>query len=95
MTKGRLTVSVDAELAAAGASAVAEGRAESVSAWVSDALVDKLAKDRRLAALAAAVAAYEAEHGSIRPDEIVEQARADRDAAAATRAGTKRRRGAA
>lgn len=95
MTKDRLTVSVDAELAAAGASAVAEGRAESVSAWVNDALADKAAKDRRLAALAGAVAAYEAEHGSITPDEIVEQARADRDAAAATRAGTKRRRGAA
>jgi hypothetical protein len=95
MSKGRLTVSVDADLAAAGASAVAEGRAESVSAWVNDALADKVAKDRRLAALAEAIAAYEAEHGTITADEVAAQERADRDAAAATRTATKRRRGAA
>ncbi len=95
MSKARLTVSVDPELAAAGAGAVAEGRAESVSAWVNEALADKAAKDRRLAALAEAVAAYEAEHGVIGPDELAEQAHADRDAAAGVRARAKRRQGAA
>lgn len=95
MSKRRLTVSIDAELVAAGASAVAEGRAESVSAWVNEALTDKVAKDRRLIALAEAIAAYEKEHGPISAEEVAEQARADRDAAAATRATTKRRRGAA
>jgi hypothetical protein len=95
MKKERLTVSVDAELAAAGAAAVAEGRAESVSSWVNQALADKAAKDRRLAALADAVAAYEADHGVISPEELADQARADRDVAAALRAKTKRRRGAA
>ena len=88
-------MSVDPEFAAAGAAAVAEGRAESVSAWVNDALADRAAKDRRLAALAAAVVSYEAEHGVIDPDELTEQARADRDAAAAVRAAAKQRRGAA
>jgi len=91
MRKNRLTVSVDAELAAAGTAAVAEGRAESVSAWVNDALADKAAKDRRLAALAGAIAAFEAEHGTISSDEIAEQARADRDASVALRAAAKRR----
>ena len=95
MSKQRLTVSIDPELAAAGMAAVSEGRAESVSAWVSDALADKAAKDRRLAALAAAVAAYEVEHGTIESDELTEQARADRDAAAAVRSAAKRRSGAA
>ncbi len=95
MKKERLTVSVDAALAAAGGAAVTEGRAESVSAWVNEALRDKAAKDHRLAALAEAVSAYEADHGVIGPEELLEQARTDRDAAAAVRAKAKRRRGAA
>jgi Arc/MetJ-type ribon-helix-helix transcriptional regulator len=92
MKKERVTVSIDADLAAAGAAAVQDGRAESVSAWVNQALRDKASKDRRLAALAEAVAAYEAEHGLITEDELAQQARLDRDAAAAVRAGAKRRR---
>ncbi len=95
MRKQRLTVSVDKEFAVAGAAAVAAGRAESVSAWVNDALADKAAKDRRLSALAVAVAAFEAEHGVISADEITEQTRADRDAAAAVRSRAKRGKGAA
>ena len=94
MTKERLTVSVDAELAAAAASAVNEGRAESVSAWVGEAMREKAAKDRQLIALAEAVEAYEAEHGSISDEEIAAQGRADRDAAATART-RRRKRGAA
>jgi hypothetical protein len=94
MTKERITVSVDAELAAAAASAVKEGRAESVSAWIGEAMREKAAKDRRLIALAEAVGAYEAEHGSISEEEIAAQARADRDAAATART-RRRKRGAA
>ena len=94
MTKERITVSVDAELAAAAAAAVDEGRADSVSAWVGEAMRDKAAKDRRLMALAEAIGAYEAEHGAIGDDEIAAQARSDRDAAAAART-RRRRRGAA
>ena len=94
MTKERITVSVDAELASAAASAVNEGRAESVSAWVGEAMREKATKDRQLIALAEAVEAYEAEHGSISDDEIAAQARADRDAAATART-RRRKRGAA
>ena len=94
MTKERITVSVDAELAAAAASAVSEGRAESVSAWIGEAMREKAAKDRRLIALAEAVGAYEAEHGPISDEEIAAQARADRDAAATART-RRRKRGAA
>lgn len=67
-----LSVAVDAELAAADAVAVADGRAESVSAWEKQTLADKAAKDRRLTALAVAVAAYEADHGvtGIRRDSL-------------------------
>jgi Arc/MetJ-type ribon-helix-helix transcriptional regulator len=92
MSKTRVTVSIDAELAAAAAAAVTDGRAESVSAWVNEALADKAAKDRRLGALADAVAAYEAEHGVIGPEELAAQGRADRDAAAAARAAARPRR---
>ena len=94
MTKERFTISVDAELAAAAASAVSEGRAESVSAWIGEAMREKAAKDRRLIALAESVGAYEAEHGSISDEEIAAQARADRDAAATART-RRRKRGAA
>lgn len=87
-------MSVDPELAAAGLAAVTEGRAESVSAWVNAALADKADKDRRLTALSALIADYEAEHGVITSDELADQAHADRDAAAAVRA-SKRKRGAA
>lgn len=87
MSKRRLTITVDQEVAAAGAAAVAEGRAASVSAWVNAALAEKAVRDRRLATLAEAVAAYESEWGVIDDDELVEQARADRDAAAAVRVG--------
>ena len=64
-TKQRLSASVDAELVAVAQDAVAEGHAESISAWVNDALRLKAGHDRRLAALDYFLAAYEAEHGEI------------------------------
>src|SRR5690606_39099349 len=85
MTKERLTVTVDHDLIAAGNDAVAEGRAESMSAWVNAALAERAAKDRRLAALEAAVATYEEQFGVITPREIADQARADREAARVVR----------
>jgi Arc/MetJ-type ribon-helix-helix transcriptional regulator len=83
--KERLTVTVDPDLIAAGNDAVSEGRAESLSAWVNAALAEKLARERRLAALAEAVAAYEARFGSISLRELDEQKRADRQAAVVVR----------
>jgi hypothetical protein len=79
--KERLTVTVDAELVEAGNRAVRAGRADSLSSWVNDALAERELKERRLRSMKEAVAAYEAEFGSISPDEMAAQQRADeRDA---------------
>jgi hypothetical protein len=80
-SKERLTVTVDPDLVEAASSAVAEGRVSSLSAWVNLALSERAAKERRLRALAGAVAAYEKEFGPILAEEISTQARADREAA--------------
>jgi Arc/MetJ-type ribon-helix-helix transcriptional regulator len=70
MNKVRLSASVDADLVAAAEAAVAQGRLESVSAWVNEALRAKAEHDRRLENLGAFIAAYEAEHGAISAEEI-------------------------
>ena len=102
--KARLTVTVDPELVEAGNSAVQAGLAESLSAWVNAALAAKTAQDRKLQALAAAVADYEAQFGEITDAEIASQLRADREAATVVRGqkgrppsdpAKRRRRGAA
>jgi hypothetical protein len=87
--KERLTVTVDPAFMSAGNDAVAEGRAESLSAWVNAALAEKVAKERRLTALAEAVASYERKHGAISGQELAEQARADRESAVVVRGGTR------
>jgi Arc/MetJ-type ribon-helix-helix transcriptional regulator len=74
-TKERLSASVDAELIAVAQEAVSRGQAESVSAWVNDALRLKANNDRRLAALDEFLAAYEAEHGEITEQEMSDAAR--------------------
>jgi hypothetical protein len=83
--KERLTVTVDPSLVEAGNDAVAEGRAESLSAWVNAALQERVARERRLVALAHAVAAYEERFGAISAQELVDQARADRSSAVVVR----------
>jgi hypothetical protein len=83
--KERLTVTVDPDLIVAGNKAVAEGRADSLSGWVNEALVDRAARDRRLAALAQAVADYEAEFGEITDEEMAAVGRADRETAVVVR----------
>ena len=94
MPKQRLTITVDPELIEAGNDAVAEGRADSLSAWVNTALTEKVAKERRLAALAGAIATYEERFGVISPRELADQARADRAGAVVVRgAKTKRPKG--
>ena len=70
MKRERITVTVDPEWVAAGAAAVAEGRADSVSAWVSQAMAEKAANDRRLRFLDLAIADYEAEFGVITEAEM-------------------------
>lgn len=97
--KERLTVTVDPALLRAAQEAVASGRADSVSAWVSRALSDRVEKERRLSAMAEAIAAYEAEFGVISDEEMAEQRRADRTSAVVIRgsghpAGRRRQSGA-
>src|SRR2546422_4682040 len=87
--KERLTVTVDPDLIEAGNKAVAAGRADSLSGWVNAALADQAARDRRLEALAKAIADYEAEVGEITDDEIANVRRADRESATVVR-GPKR-----
>lgn len=95
-------MTVDPDLVEAGNKAVAEGRVDSLSAWVNLALVEHAAKERRLRALADAVAAYETEFGVIGSEELAAQERADRASARVVRGaqrarktGRLRRRGAA
>ncbi len=83
--KERLTVTVDPELIEAGNAAVAAGLAESLSAWVNAALTAKAAQDKKLRALASAVADYESEFGEITDEELASQRRADREAAVVVR----------
>jgi Arc/MetJ-type ribon-helix-helix transcriptional regulator len=84
-TKERLSASVDPDLVAVAQEAVAQGRAESVSAWVNEALRLKVAHDRRLRAIDEFVAAFEAEHGEITGAEMNEAARRARGRAVVVR----------
>jgi hypothetical protein len=80
-----MTVTVDAELVQAGNRAVKEGRADSLSSWVNDALAERELRDRRLRGMAEAIAAYEREHGVITDEELLAQERADQKAALVVR----------
>jgi hypothetical protein len=80
-----LSASVEAELIGAGQRAVSEGRAENLSAWVNDALRMKAEHDRRMQALDDFIAAYEADHGEITEDEMVDAARRARERAVVVR----------
>ena len=66
----RLSATIEADLLEAGRVAVAEGRAESLSAWVNGALRRQADHDRRMKALDEFLEGYEAEHGEITEQEI-------------------------
>jgi Arc/MetJ-type ribon-helix-helix transcriptional regulator len=83
--KERLTVTVDAELLAAANGAVERGSADSLSAWVNEALAARAERDEKLAALSDLIAEYEAEHGEITEADIAARHRADREAAIVVR----------
>lgn len=78
MSKSRLTVTVDVDALSAAREAVGDGQSDSLSSWVNSALIEKAARERRSAALRAAIAEYEAEHGEITDEEVAAQRRADR-----------------
>jgi len=84
-------VTVDRDLVKIASQAVAAGRAESLSGWVNLALTERVNKERRLLAMVAAVAAYEAEHGAITAEEMLAQERADRRSAVVVRGEQGRR----
>jgi hypothetical protein len=86
-TKSRLSVTVDADLVAAVHAALAAGAADSMSAWVSDALRLKLDHDRRLRGIDDFIAAYEAEHGEITEEEMEAAERWARERAIVVRGG--------
>jgi Arc/MetJ-type ribon-helix-helix transcriptional regulator len=90
-TKQRLSASVDAELLEAAERAVRRGQAPTVSAWVNEALRLRLEQQRRHDALAAYIATYEAEHGSIGPEEIRMATRRARSRALSVRAFARRK----
>jgi Arc/MetJ-type ribon-helix-helix transcriptional regulator len=90
--RARLSASVDAELIHAAERAVADGTADTVSAWVNDALRLKLEHDSRLAAMAAFIAAYEEQHGAIDTGEMRQAARRARQRARPVRGAGPRER---
>lgn len=71
----RLSATVEAPFLDAARHAVEEGRAESVSAWVNDALRHHAEHDRSLKALGEFIREYEAGHGVITDEEIREAQR--------------------
>lgn len=89
--KQRVTVSLHPVWVEAAQTAVRRGLAASVSAWIDDALRQKVEREARLAALAAAIEAHEAEHGVITPEEIRESARRARSRAVVVRGRRPRR----
>ena len=85
--KTRLSVTVDADLIAASQAAVAAGEAESVSAWVNDALRLKVEHERRLRGVDDFIAAFEAEYGEISDEDMEAAYRAAKERAIVVRGG--------
>jgi Arc/MetJ-type ribon-helix-helix transcriptional regulator len=77
-SKRRLSASVDEDLIRAAEAAVKRGSAPTVSAWVNEALRQKLDHERRLLALADFIEGFEAEHGEISEAEMERAARSAR-----------------
>jgi len=83
--KQRLSASVDESVLDAAQTAVREGRATNVSAWVNDALRRQAEHDQRMRALDAFLESYESNHGVITDDEMREATRAARARAVVVR----------
>ena len=92
MRKHRLSASVDANLIAAAERAVAEGRAENVSAWVNAAMRRQVEHDQRMRALGDFVARYESKHGLITESEMAAATRRARARAVVVRGPRPKRR---
>jgi hypothetical protein len=91
MTKReRLSATVDADVLEVANAAVVSGRAESVSAWVNEAMHRQAEHDARMTALDEFIGAYEAEHGEITEAEMLEATRSTRARAIVVRPKAKR-----
>lgn len=86
-TKDRLSVSVDAKHVAAGRAAVAAGRSESLSAWVSAALERQAEHETRMRALDELFTDYEARFGVITDEEVEAARRSSKERAIVIRGG--------
>jgi hypothetical protein len=73
-----MTVTINQSPVEAANQAIASGRASSIGMGRNAALAERAAKDRRLDAMAAAIAEYEAAFGEISEAEMIAQQRADR-----------------
>jgi tellurite resistance protein len=87
----RLSATVESELLTAGRHAVAEGRAESLSAWVNDALARQTEHDKKLRAMREFLRDYQDEFGQFTQQEIQEITRRTRDRAIRVRPKPTRR----
>jgi Arc/MetJ-type ribon-helix-helix transcriptional regulator len=85
--KTRLSATVDTDVLAGVQAAVVAGEAESVSAYVNDALRLKAEHDRRLRGTADFIAAYEAEHGEITEEQMEDAYRRAKARAVVVRGG--------
>jgi hypothetical protein len=68
--KDRITITVAHDVLKAINRAVAAGAADSVSAWLSGAAAERIAKERRKQAWTEALALYESEQGTITEDQL-------------------------
>jgi Arc/MetJ-type ribon-helix-helix transcriptional regulator len=93
ISKERLSASVDTDLIEAGRAAVADGRYGTLSEWVNEALRRQSEHDSTLAVLQEFIADWEAEHGSITDDEMMEATRRARSRAVIVRGRAQRGRG--
>jgi len=92
MKKSRITITVDHALIEEVNALVSAGDAESLSAWVAQAIRIRSEEEHRLAHLRASLDRYQQEHGTFSDAELAAQEEADRDAAALTRANRQRRK---
>ncbi|MDQ3092928.1 MAG: hypothetical protein M3R46_14975 [Actinomycetota bacterium] len=74
-TKQRLSASVNKVYIEEGRAAVEAGRAESLSAWVNEALRKQAEDEGRLRALDELMTEYQAEHGEFTEEELEENRR--------------------
>ena len=85
MSKQRLTISLDQHLVEAAKVAVEQGRTESLSAFVGEAVARLVEAEIRAAQMDRLIADYESTNGVITDLEMAEQAQMDRDSAASVR----------